>query len=106
MCHQVDGLSSRILLKATNLGQRISFNDLLDILKNNIEVQELLIVDKDRHIFEEILVNTIGKRIRDRIAQSKQWVEKIQNYMNDLIRVVDYSYQLDGKVKKRLMMKN
>ena len=84
LCHDVEDISSRLILKAIHLGKKISFPDLLDVLSQNIEMQELLIVDEDRRIFEEILVNTIGKKIRDRIQESRRWVEKIQSYMHDM----------------------
>ena len=100
LCHEVEDLPSRLLLKATSQGKRIAFLELIDILKENIEMQELLIVDEDRHIFEEILVNTIGKKIRERIQVSRQWVEKIQNYMNDMNTSSGLQLSLKWRSKK------
>lgn len=84
LCHEVDDIPSRMVLKATDQGKKVPFLELIRILMRNIEMQVMLIVDEDRHIFEEILVNTIGKKIRERIQLSRRWVEKIQNYMNDM----------------------
>lgn len=100
LCHDVDDVSSRLILKATNQGKRISFLELTDILEQNIEIQELLIVDEDRHIFEDILVNTISKKIRERIHASRQWVDKIQSYMNDMNTSSGLQLSLKWKSRK------
>lgn len=100
LCHDVDDVQPRLILKATNQGRRISFLELTDILEQNIEMQELLIVDEDRHIFEDILVNTISKKIRERIHASHQWVEKIQNYMNDMNTSSGLQLSLKWKSRK------
>ena len=102
LCHEVEDISTRLLLKATSQGKRISFLELMDILKQNIEMQELLIVDEDRHIFEEILVNTIGKKIRERIQTSRQWVDKIQDYMNDMNTSSGLQLSIRWKSKKAI----
>lgn len=99
LIHEVDDLPKRINLKSTNQGKRIPFLELIKILNQNIEMQELLIVDEDRHIFEEILVNTIGKKIRERIQMSRRWVEKMQDYMNGLD--ISSGLQLSLKWKSR-----
>ena len=63
-------------------------------------MQELLIVDEDRHIFEDILVNTISKKIRERIHASRQWVDKIQSYMNDMNTSSGLQLSLKWKSRK------
>lgn len=100
LCHEADDVPSRIILKATNQGKRISFLELTEILEQNIEMQELLIVDEDRHIFEDILVNTISKKIRERIHASRQWVDKIQSYMNDMNTSSGLQLSLKWKSRK------
>ena len=84
LIHQVDDLNNRIILKAVHLGQSIPIEQLRTRLEENIEMQSLLIAQEDRKIFEDILVNTISKKIRAHIQTSKRWVEKMQHYMHDL----------------------
>lgn len=84
LCHDVEDISNRLILKAINQGKKVSFLELIDVLKVNIDMQEMLIQEEDRHIFEEILVNTIGKKIRERIQVSRRWVDKIQDYMQSM----------------------
>lgn len=100
LCHEVDDLSARIILLSTHLGKKIPLMTLLDILNKNIEEQMLLIQQEDRHIFEEILVNTIGKKIRDRIHASKRWVDKIKRYMSDMNISSGLQLSIDWKGRK------
>lgn len=79
---EVDGISSRIHLKAKFHGKQLPFEQLLEQLDTAIETQKHLLEDSDRHLFEDILVNIISKKIRIRIQDSKHWVETMNRYMN------------------------
>lgn len=100
--HIVEDISSRIILKARHLGKNITFMQLIEQLKNNIETQELLIVEEDKHIFEDILVNNISKKIRDYIQSSKRWVETIQSYIQEMNTSSGLQLQLKWKSKKAI----
>lgn len=82
--YDLQDVNSHFLIHANYGGKKIPFLELTSILKKNIEMQNLLIQEEDRHIFEEILVGTIGKKIRERIQMSKKWVGKIERYMQDV----------------------
>ena len=69
----------RIDVSAKYHGTVVKFKELLSILEENERVQSQLLNDKDKELFEDILANTISKKIRARIQASKRWVEK----MND-----------------------
>ena len=84
LCHEADDVTGHFIIKATYLGKKIPFIELLNILQERIESQKMLIQEEDRHIFEEILVNTIGKKIRDRIQASRRWVDKMERYIKDM----------------------
>ncbi|MCD7950112.1 MAG: hypothetical protein LUG12_07635 [Erysipelotrichaceae bacterium] len=84
LAYGVDDLSGHFIIKANHQGKRIPFHQLIQILNDNIESQELLVQKKDREIFEEILLNTIGKKIRTHIQSSKRWVEKMDHYMRSM----------------------
>lgn len=100
--HIVEDVSSRIILKARHLGKNVTFMQLIEQLKNNIETQELLIVEEDKHIFEDILVNNISKKIRDYIQSSKRWVETIQSYIQEMNTSSGLQLQLKWKSKKAI----
>ena len=46
--------------------------------------QRRLLSDKDRELFEDILANTISKKIRGKIQASKRWVEKMNTLMESM----------------------
>ena len=77
LSQNVEDLSGHFLIYAHFQGRKMPFSELLALLDQRIESQQLLIQDEDRLIFEEILVNTIGKKIRQRIQASQRWVEKM-----------------------------
>lgn len=66
----------RIDVSAKYHGTVVKFKELLSILEENERVQSQLLNDKDKELFEDILANTISKKIRARIQASKRWVEK------------------------------
>ena len=53
-------------------------------MKEDAEVQRRLLSDKDRELFEDILANTISKKIRGKIQASKRWVEKMNTLMESM----------------------
>lgn len=102
LCHEVEDISNRLILKAIHQGKKVSFLELIEVLKTNIDMQEMLIQEEDRHIFEEILVNTIGKKIRERIQVSRRWVEKIQDYMQSMNTSSGLQLSLKWKSRKAI----
>jgi len=79
-------------------GVTINFSELLRRLETDAEEKMKLLNDKDREIFEDILANTISKKIRSKIQSSKRWV----NEMNDLMD----SMQTSSGLRLSLKWKN
>lgn len=98
----LEDVHPHFIIKATHLGKKIPFYDLLSILQERIDSQKLLIMDQDRKIFEDILVNTIGKKIRSRIQSSKRWVDKMERYMRDMNTSSGLQLGLKWRSKKAL----
>lgn len=75
---------TRLDLKAKYRGMTVSFQEL--VKKLEIDEKELaqLLSDKDRELFEDILANTISKKIRGRIHASKRWVETMNQLMESM----------------------
>lgn len=84
ICHDVEEFSDRRVLKVVHQGIKIHFCELTNILNESIDIQNMLINDKDREIFEDILVNTVGKKIRNRIQASRRWIDKMDKYMREM----------------------
>jgi uncharacterized protein (TIGR02680 family) len=75
---------SRLDIRAKYRGQAIPFHELLQKLEADREEQERLLSDKDRELFEDILANTISKKIRARIHSSKRWVDNMNRLMESM----------------------
>ena len=51
-------------------------------LEEEIEEQSTLLKDEDKSLFQDILANTMGQKIRAKINSSNAWVEKMNALMN------------------------
>ena len=85
----------RLLYQASFRGQTLDFSALLDALKAEADNLSALLDDKDRELFEDILANTISKKIRSRILGSRRWVSR----MNGLMAAMDTSSGLKFTLK-------
>lgn len=56
----------RIDISAKYRGITIKFKELIARMKEDAEVQRRLLSDKDRELFEDILANTISKKIAEK----------------------------------------
>lgn len=71
----------RMDIQARDQGVKIPFYRLLVHLEENIAQLEDLIKTSDRELFEDILSNTISRKIRSKINGSNAWVEKMNQLM-------------------------
>lgn len=76
--------NTRLDINARYQGKRINFNELTKNLSNDIEQQSLLLEESDRNLIEDILVNTLSRKIRLLIQNSKRWVETMNRYMRSM----------------------
>ena len=74
----------RLDISARYQGVKISFSSLLTHLEEDIEELENLIKDGDRELFEDILANTVSRKIRGKINASNTWVQKMNSLMNGM----------------------
>lgn len=78
-------------------GVRLNIIKLAEKLKLDIEENKLLISTQDRVLFEDILLNTVGEKIRNRIHSSNEWVKKINNIMMEMQKDSALSFKLVWK---------
>lgn len=71
----------RIDYYARYQGVKIPFHQLLVYLEQEIEDLQDLLKDGDRELFEDILANTVSRKIRGKINGSNSWVEKMNRLM-------------------------
>lgn len=65
-------------------GINVKFKELIEKLREDAEVQKRLLSDKERELFEDILANTISKKIRAKIHSSKRWVSNMNRLMDSM----------------------
>lgn len=89
----------RLDLRARIQGKDVAFPDLLRFLEESIAENEKLLQESDRQLFEDILANTISKKIRARIYNSEQWVKKMNALMEGMDTSSGLSFSLAWKSK-------
>jgi len=62
-------------------GKRVSPYFVCDQLDREIELQQRLLSEKDRELYEEIIMHSVGRIIRERIGRAEQWVRRIRDLM-------------------------
>ena len=80
-------------------GKRINLNNLKEYIEETIEETKNLVDDEDRHLFEEILIGAVGRKIRERIYAAKAWVESMNRLMRSLNTSSGLSFSLNWKPK-------
>lgn len=109
----------RLDLSARYQGVNVSFSSLLNYLDEDIRELENLIKDGDRELFEDILANTVSRKIRGKINASNTWVQKMNLLMNGMntssglklslrwrSKTADQEEQLDTKDLVELLKKD
>ena len=82
---KTEGFSAKRLdIVARYKGIKVSFSSLLAHLDEDITELENLIKDGDRELFEDILANTVSRKIRGKINASDMWVKKMNVLMNGM----------------------
>lgn len=90
----------RLDIGAKYRGTPVKFGELLERLEEDARVQSQLLSDKDRELFEDILANTVSKKIRARIQASKRWVEKMNGLMGSMQTSSGLTLSLKWKNKR------
>ena len=97
---EVSDNSKRILLTARLSGVKVSFYALYHQIQEDIQIQELLLSNKERELFEDILANTLGKKIRYKIQKSKEWVTMMNESMSQMDISSNLKLSLEWKNKQ------
>lgn len=100
-----DGETGRISMKRLDLaaryrGAKISFQGLMESLGKDMDEQSALLRDKDRELFEDILANTVSKKIRAKIYTSNAWVNKMNELMEGMQTSSGLSLSLRWRSKR------
>jgi len=80
--------------------QRLSFNNMISLLFDIIGEQENLLKEEDRKIFEDILSDTLSRKLSARITSSKAWVKKMNSLMEGLSTSMGLTFSLIWREKQ------
>lgn len=89
--------AGRLDIDARYQGVKVPFSRLTEMLHEEVERLQGLIRDGDRELFEDILSNIVGRKIRGKINESRNWVEQ----MNLLMKNMDTSSGLSLSLRWR-----
>lgn len=87
----------RSIVNAYFGGKKLDLYEFLEQLKNSIDMQDELIKKKDREIFEDILTQTISKKLTERIEDSRTWVKQMSSLMKNMDTSMGLSFSLEWK---------
>ncbi len=90
-------LRKRVRVVSAWNGKKVFLEEFYQILHAAIEETEILIRQKDRELFEDILSQTISQQLTDRIAESRSWVKDMSNLMKQLDTSMGLSFSLEWK---------
>lgn len=91
---------NRINITGKYRGVTIEFKKLVERLNVDVEEQARLLSDRDRELFEDILANTLSKKIRAKIQSSKRWVDNMNQLMESMQTSSGLKLSLKWKSKK------
>ena len=90
-------LRKRVRVVSAWNGKKVFLEEFYRILKEAIDETELLIQQKDRELFEDILSQTISQQLTDRIAESRTWVKDMSSLMKQLDTSMGLKFSLEWK---------
>lgn len=74
----------RSVITAELSGRRVDLNVYNDHILNSIDETEQLINQKDRELFENILSNTLSRKLIERISESRKWISDMSKLMKNM----------------------
>lgn len=75
--------SRKIILLMEYNGKKVSVYYVLEQMDKDIELQKVILSDKDRELYEEIIMNSVGRVIRRRINRAEDWARQITELMEE-----------------------
>lgn len=94
------GIGMRAQLYEKMGGKELSLYDFIQSLQTDIDSTGSILEDRDRELFENILIETISHKLRARIEESGRWVRDTTALMATLTTSMGLTFSLDWKEKK------
>ena len=93
-------IGKRLDIKAKYQYSSVSFLELAQRMERAIEEKENILSEKDRELFEDILANTVSRKIRGKIYKSIEWVNKMNEHMGKMRTSSGLTLSLKWKPKR------
>lgn len=81
-------------ITAVYQSKKVDLYSLLESIKDDYEENKIYLSESDRHLFEDILLRTVGTKIKDKINNAKEWVLNINNIMDEKQKNSNLSFHL------------
>lgn len=92
-------LRRRSVIRLNWNGQKLNLEQFYNVLKDSVETNELMIQEKDRKVFEDILSGTISQKLSNRIADSRKWIAEMSDMMWNMDTSMGLNFKLKWKAK-------
>ncbi|MEK4252037.1 TIGR02680 family protein [Paenibacillus sp. FSL W7-1287] len=73
--------NTRDIIEFDQRGVKISPAALYESVARELSIQETRLDEMDKQLYEEILLNSVGHKLRARIRRAEQWTEKMRGLM-------------------------
>lgn len=93
-------IRKRLDIKAKYQYSSVNFLELSQRMEHAIEEKENILSEKDRELFEDILANTVSRKIRAKIYKSMEWVSKMNEHMGKMRTSSGLTLSLKWKPKR------
>ena len=92
-------LRKRQRIYAISNGQKLYFYEFCTLIKDSIDSTENIIQEKDRELFENILADTLSRKLNARISESRRWIKDMSSLMQNMDTSMGLTFSLDWKAK-------
>lgn len=82
-------------------GKKLNLFALQEALQESYEADQIYLDEQDRHLFEDILLRTIGGKIKEKIIDAKEWVKNINQIMAEKQKDSALSFYLEWRPKSQ-----
>lgn len=87
----------RMVLFLDYEGKKVGPYDVLRQVVQRLEEQVLILSEKDKQLYEEVIMNSIGKAISERISRAEKWVEQMNQLMGERNNSTELIFSLQWK---------
>lgn len=94
-----DFLRRRQCIVSVWQGKKLGLEEFYQVLKEVIESNELLIQERDRKLFEDILADTLSRKLNARIQESRSWIKEMSRLMKEMDTSMSLTFSLDWRPK-------